>query len=264
MRFLLYGIALTAAVFLWLLIKLDRTYTLTHTVLVQVSPEVEPVPISLEVEGGGYDMLRWRRIDTISAARLCIAPPKNWRGIALRWDFQELRRQGICDRLRRIQYKPSLRWVLPGGADFVTPPVWLTDSLWASWDTLPSTEYELVAVPGRHRYPLPLPPQWGVYPETLWVEGHVAQYMYAVTEVTPIAEGTEGYTLVLTPSRVQVRFWVPQAMVDRWKPSDFVVAIDMRKVLPNDSVVYPELRRRPPYVRQVEIIPPALRYTRLY
>lgn len=264
MRVFLYGIALTAAILLWLLIKLDRTYTITHTVAVHAEPGSDPLLVNLEVEGDGYNILRWRRIDTISATRLCLSPPRGWRGVALRWDLQELRRRGLCERMKQIRYKPSLRWILPTGADFVDPPVWVSDSVWILNDTLPPAEYELVAVPGRQRYPVPLPAQWGVYPETLWVESHVAQYIYAVAEVIPTTEGTQGYTLVLTPPRVQVRFWVPQSMADRWQPSDFVVAIDMRKVLPNDSVVYPELRRRPPYVRRVEIVPPALSYTRLY
>lgn len=264
MRLLLYGVSLSAAILLWLLIKLDRTYTVSHTIYVEVGGQAEPFPIEVEVEGNGYDLLRWRRMDTIPAAQLCIAPPRGVNRINLHWDQREFHRRALCERLKLIHYKPTLRWILPKGADFVEPPEWLSDSVWVLSDTLPAWEYELVAKPGIHRYPIPLPRRWGAYPETLWVEGHVAQYIYATVEVPPSTEGTQGYTLVLTPPKVQVHFWVPQSMADRWKPEDFQVVVDMRKVLPTDTVVYPELRQRPPYVRRVEIQPPALSFTRLY
>ncbi|MCS7153223.1 MAG: hypothetical protein N2253_04425 [Bacteroidia bacterium] len=265
MRFFLYGLATTAALVLWFLVKLDRTYLLTHTVQVYGGEgKSGAFSVNVEIEGDGYSLLRWKRIDTISAARLCLAPPTAVEKVKLRWDLSPLRRAGICGELRLRKYRPSLHWVLPSGADFVGPYEWISDSIWSLQETLPSWEYQLVAKPGRHRYPIPLPAHWGVYPETLWVQAEVSRYIYAATEVTPQSEGTEGYTLILQPPRVQVRFWVPQAYADQWKPSDFLVVVDMRKVMPTDSVVFPELRKRPPYVRNVEIYPSVLGFTRLY
>ncbi|MCX8112800.1 MAG: hypothetical protein N3E49_06360 [Bacteroidia bacterium] len=264
MRLFLYVIAGTAAILLWFLIKLDKLYTLNHTVFVRGSPLGDGAFVGVEVTGKGYNLLRWRHLDTISAVQLCVAPPTTVGEVKLHWNMENLSRLGVCGKLQVRRYRPSLRWILPSGADFVVPPTWIADSVWTFIDSLPRWDYQLAAEVGRRTYPIPLPRHWGVYPETLWVEANVARFIYAITEVTPQPEGTKGYTLILNPSRVQVRFWVPQSMVDRWKPSDFYVVVDMQKVLPKDSVVYPEVRRRPPYVRQVEIFPPALKFTRLY
>ncbi|MEN3040442.1 MAG: hypothetical protein ABDH66_02740 [Bacteroidia bacterium] len=264
MRLFLYGVAVTVAILLWLLIKLDRTYKISRIVTVQAPGLERPILATVEVEGSGYDLIYERGGDTISAARLCISPPATKNKLKMHWSLTELNRSGICHKLRRISYRPILRWILPSGADFVSPPAWLSDTIWAFADSLPPFTYELVAKLGYHRYPVPLPPDWATYPETLWIEANTARYIYASTEVSPKAIGTENYSLILTPNRVQIRFWVPQSMADQWKSEDFQVIVDMRKVLPKDSVVFPELHKCPPYVRRVEIIPPALGFTRVY
>ncbi|MCS6894552.1 MAG: hypothetical protein NZZ60_00165 [Bacteroidia bacterium] len=256
--------AATVAILLWLLIKLDRNYKVSRTVVVQVPISERPVLVNVDIEGSGYDLLYESNIDTIAAARLCIAPPAARGNLSMRWNLRELHQLGICQKLRRISYKPTLRWILPSGVDFVSPPNWLSDTIWTFADSLPPLSYELVAKIGYHRYAVPLPSHWGNYPETLWVEAHTAKYIYASVEVTPQAIGTENYALLLTPNRVQIRFWAPQSMADRWKPEDFQVIVDMRKVLAGDSVVFPELHKCPSYVRRVEITPSALSFTRVY
>ncbi|MCS7298180.1 MAG: hypothetical protein RMK19_04510 [Bacteroidia bacterium] len=264
MRIFLAAVAGIGGLLLWLLIKLERTYTISHKVFVQPAIGNASEVVSVEVEGKGYALFFWRRIDTISVARLCMDPPRGAGRVSLRWNLSELNRSGICKRLKPTQVRVPVRWVLPAGADLIEPPFWRNDTVWSLTDSLPLQEYELVAQIGRRSYPIPLPSEWGVYPETLWVEAHVASYIYAITEVVPQPEGVDGYTLLLQPDQVQVRFWIPQSMADRWKPSDFQVVVDMNKVMPGDSLVYPELRRRPPYARRIEIIPSALRFTRLY
>lgn len=264
MRFTLYGIAVLAALFLWLLVKLDRGYRLRRAVVVRTTDEAPILQAYLEIEGTGYRLLFWQGWDTISAAHLCLDPPQESKGVTLRWDLHELQHSGICERLRPLRYRPALRWILPTGGEIVEPPIWVKDTVWSLSDTLPAWECEVTGKIGKHRYPLRLPKEWGVYPETLWVEARIERFTRLTTEIIPQAEGTEGYTLLLNPSRVQVHFWVPISMAERWKPSDFEVVVDMRKVLPGDSVVYPEIRRRPPFAQRIEIVPSALGFTRVY
>jgi hypothetical protein len=83
-------------------------------------------------------------------------------------------------------------------------------------------------------------------------------------EIAPKVVGVKGYLLLLRPSRVKLLFSVPASYAAQWYPSNFEVVVDMQKVLPGDTVVYPELRKKPSFVRDVQILPPALEFTRIY
>ncbi|MCS7163006.1 MAG: hypothetical protein NZ958_06770 [Bacteroidia bacterium] len=257
--------ALGGAVGLWFLVKLDATYAVTYHVALSPRPlEDLPEYVEVEAKGSGYELLLARRYDTISPIRLCVAPPERVGPLLLRWNLAEFHRRMPCHRLKQLTYRPLIRWIHPEGMDFVGPVVWARDTVWV-WerDTLPPWEYTCVAREGRHRYPIPLPPQWGVYPETLWVEAEVAPFVFATVTITPHLEGAENTPTTLTPDRVEVRFWLPRPYLRKWKPEDFEVVVNMRKVLPNDSFVYPELRRYPPFIYQVEMVPSKLSFTRL-
>ncbi|MCX7605990.1 MAG: hypothetical protein N2170_01825 [Bacteroidia bacterium] len=264
MRWLLPIISFLAAVTLWLLIKLDQRYKVTHSVVVRTGEMASP-SINLEAEGIGYSLLFWRPPDTVSLARLCLAPLTAPSGVTVRWDMSGVQHAGLCKLLRLRTYRPTLRWILPEGTDFVESPRWLTDSVWAPGEEkFPPFEYELVAQVGRHVYPIPLPSGWDVYPETLKVEAEVSRYVFASVALRPRIEGAKGYKVRLNPEKVEVSFWVPESHMKRWSPADFEVVVYMHKLLPGDTTVYPELIKRPPFVRQVRVIPSSLNFIQIY
>lgn len=266
---LLGGLALVAAVFLWLLVKLDQRYEVRKAVWVRLWGG-ERVPSSLvaaelQIEGSGATLLRRRLPDTLSLARLCKGGYPAERDFFVRWVFWGAKEADLCAQLERLVYHPKLRWILPEGAEFVEPYRWVSDTVWV-WKghLLPSYEQEIVARVGYHTYPVPLPSSWGVYPETLYVQAHIGRYLQAEVEVEPRIVGAGKYQVLLRPARVQVRFLLPESYASDWDPSEFEVVVDMQKVLPEDTAVYPELRRKPPFVRHVELVPRSLEFTRIY
>lgn len=260
MRWGLYGLSLLAACLLWLLVKLDRPYKVGEKVSLAMLGEVLR-SVEVQVEGPAYALLLWRPPDTLSLARYCFAPPPAPAALRVYWPSVGV----LCEQLRREVYHPKLHWVLPEGTDFVEPPRWLVDSLWLGQNaSLPPWEVSLVAQRGKKTYPVPLPPKWYVYPETLWVEAHVDRFVFASVSLAPRLEGVQGYKVLLNPARVEVRFWVPEKQLGAYQPGDFELVLRMDKVLPGDTVAYPELVRYPAFIRQVEVVPASLSFARIY
>jgi hypothetical protein len=139
------------------------------------------------------------------------------------------------------------------------------DSVWiGKGEALPPYEFELVAQKGKHVYPVVLPKSWYVYPETLWVAAEVDRFVLATVALAPQVQGAKGYRVRFRPDKVSLRFWIPEAYQDKWHPEDFAIVVPMDKLLPGDTVVFPELVRKPSYARQVQLIPSALAFTRIY
>lgn len=260
MRWGLYGLSLFLACLLWLLVKLDQRHVVKRTLhLAMRGQEVRSVEV--QAEGPIYALLLWKLPDTLSLARYCFAPPVAPAALKVSWPSVGF----LCEQLRREAYRPKLHWVLPEGTDFVEPPRWVVDSLWVGQNmSLPPWEVSLVAQRGKQMYPVPLPPQWYTYPETLWVEANVDRFVFASITLLPRLEGVKGYKVLLNPARVEVRFWVPERQLGAYQPEDFELVLRMDKVLPSDTVVYPELLRYPPFIRQVEVVPAYLNFARIY
>lgn len=266
---LLGGLALIAAIFLWLLVKLDQRYEVRKSVWVRLwgggKGTANLVAAELQVGGAGAALLSRRLPDTLSLARLCKGIYPVDRDFFVRWGLLGAKEADLCAQLEKVVYHPRLRWILPEGADFVEPYGWVSDTVWA-WKgyLLPLYEQEIVAQIGYHTYPVPLPPSWGVYPETLYVQAHIGRYLQVEVEVEPRIVGAVSYRVLLRPACVQVRFLLPESYAGEWSASDFEVVVDMQKVLPEDTAVYPELRRKPSFVRHVELVPRSLEFTRIY
>ncbi|MCS6790046.1 MAG: hypothetical protein NZ580_03610 [Bacteroidia bacterium] len=256
---ILYGIAVIGAFFIWLSIRLEQTYRIEYKVKLWPLPESAgyPTEAHLQVEGTGYALLFWKRIDTISPVRLCFKPPQASSSLRLTWEAHP----ELCKRIRRFPLRPIVRWIMPEGMDFVVPPTWVSDSVWAiePFTLAQIPEVQLVARSGKHLYPVPVP--MGVYPETLWVQAHITRFIPASVELTPILEDEPGRPFFLRPAYVTVRFWIPESHLKEWKRSDFEVVVNVKKVLRGDSVVYPELRKRYPHARYVEISPNVLHFS---
>lgn len=264
MRWVLLGIAVLAGGILWLFVKLDQKYKVSFQVIAS-APGIKPVAFPVQVEAVGYDLLSWEVRDTLPLARLCVGVLPFPNKVEVRWEGNAEPTQKLCEQLHKVAYRPALRWILPQGADFVGRPQWIQDSVWlGKGSTLPSYEFELVAQIGKHRYPVVLPKSWYVYPETLWVEAEVDRFVLATVTLSPQVQGAKGYRVRFRPERVSVQFWIPEAYQGQWRPEDFTLLVPMDKVLPGDTVVFPELVRKPPYVRQVQLIPTALAFTRIY
>jgi len=265
----LVGLALGAAVFLWLLVKLDQRYEVRKPVWVRLGSGEKSgenlLAAEMHISGAGAALLRRRLSDTVSLARLCKGVDPLQRDFSVRWAIFGAKEADLCAQLEKVVYRPRLRWILPEGADFVEPYKWVSDTVWVWKGHLPPPyEQEIVAEVGHHTYPVPLPSSWAVYPETLYVQAYIGRYLQGEVEVEPQVIGAEKYRVLLRPARVQVRFLVPESYAGEWGPADFEVVVDMHKVLPEDTAVYPELRRKPPFVRSVELRPRSLDFTRIY
>ncbi|MCS7188169.1 MAG: hypothetical protein NZ933_00025 [Bacteroidia bacterium] len=263
MKWVLYGAPVGIALLLWLLVKLDQNYKVIHHVVIVENSGSAHV-VEMEAEGSGYALLFWQLPETLSLARWCMEEGRSPKGIFIRWKDIESRRRILCSQLQPRRYQPSIHWVLPQEADFVSPPKWKIDIIWVSANYQPPPwETEVVARLGKHLYPIALTLQWRVYPETLWVEAEIARYILATTSVKPRIEGANTERIELIPPQVRVQFLVPEPYADRWSPADFEVVVSMQKLLPGDTVVYPHLVRRPPFVRKIQIDPPALGFIRI-
>lgn len=260
MRWGLYGLSLATACLLWLLVKLDQRDKVVQKVHLVVRGEIVR-SVEVQVEGPTYALLFWQPPETLSLGRYCFALPQAPVTLSVSWPSVG----SLCEQLRREVYHPKLHWVLPEGTDFVEPPRWLTDSIWVLQEApLPSWEVSLVAQRGKRIYPVPLPAKWYIYPETLWVEATVDRFVFASVSLVPRLEGVQGYKVLLNPARVEVRFWVPERQLGAYQPEDFELVLRMDKVLPGDTVAYPELVRYPSFIRQVEVVPTFLNFARIY
>jgi len=217
----------------------------------------------LSIEGRGYELFRYMRAhqDTLSLARLCKAafPPLVKVHMT---DSPGL--DSLCVRV--TPHRPSLRveWILPESHDWVEPWRWISpETLWSCSAPPPHT-ITLVGKPGLHLYPVVLPREWGVYPETLWIQGHLASFAWVRHQIRPTIVGATGYRVLLSPPALEVFFQVPQRYVHEVSPRDIEVLIDMRKVLPQDTVAYPQVRVRKAYVRNLHFSPKVVRFTKVY
>jgi len=61
-----------------------------------------------------------------------------------------------------------------------------------------------------------------------------------------------------------VAFQVPQRYIKDISPGDIEAVVDMSKVLPQDTVVYLQVRVKKPYIRNVRFRPQAVRFTKVY
>lgn len=260
MRWGLYGLSFLGACLLWLLVKLDQRYQLRKVVYLAMQAG-SGRSVEVQVEGPAYVLFLWQPPDTLSLARYCFALPQAPAELSVSWPPVG----SLCEELRREVYHPTLHWVLPEGTDFIEPPRWLQDTLWVVRDfSPPSWEVSLVAQRGKRVYPVPLPPKWYIYPETLWVEANVDRFVFASVSLVPRVEEVQGYKVFLNPARVEVRFWVPESQLGAYQPEDFELVLRMDKVLASDTVVYPELVRYPSFIRQVEVVPAYLNFVRIY
>jgi hypothetical protein len=247
---------------LWLLTKLSQSYR------VEV---VKPLwagglcgvagSVRLSVEGKGYELIRYFRAfrDTISLARLCKGP------FPLQVRLSEATSlDSLCKRIQPHASRLQVEWVLPPGYDWVEPWQWISwDTLWGCAE-IPSHKITLVGKPGLHLYPVVLPREWGVYPETLWIQGHLAPFSWVQYQVRPRVFGAEGYRVLLSPPVLEVAFQVPQRYIREVSPEDIEVVVDMSKVLPQDTVAYLQVRVKKAYIRNLRFRPQAVRFTKVY
>lgn len=249
---------------LWTIIRLSQTYRILVQRPLWAGRECGALGwAQLSIEGRGHELFRYMRAhqDTLSLARLCKAtlppPVKVQVTDAPRLD-------SLCARV--TPHRPSLRveWILPENHDWVEPWRWMgPETLWSCSAPPPHT-ITLVGKPGLHRYRVILPREWGVYPETLWIRGHLASYAWVRYQIRPIIVGATSYRVLLSPPALEVLFQVPRGYVNEVSPGDIEVLIDMRKVLPQDTVAYPQVRVRKPYIRNLRFSPKAVRFTKVY
>jgi hypothetical protein len=257
----LWILALNGALGLWGLMKLSQSHVYRDWYEVWVGESCGRLAwVDLQLTGRGYDLVRTNAAlrDTFPLGRLCkgllLQSVKIQRSVVL---------DSLCARLHLQAYHPEIEWVLPEGHDWVEPWQWVQDEIWSCGD-LPSHRVTIAAKPGLHLYPVILPRGWGVYPETLWVKGHLAAYSWMYYRIRPRVIGNTGYRVLLSPSVIEVQFQVPQKLIKQISPNDIDVIVDMRKVLPQDTVAYVQVRSRVPFTRNLRFRPQGVRFTRVY
>ncbi len=259
----LWPLAILLSLVLWLLTKLSQTYSTQVSRLLWGGKGCGVLGrTQLAVSGKGYELIR-RQLnafrDTLSLARLCKgALPKE---INLHTPYSL---DSLCKRIHPYPQNLRVEWVLPKDHDWVEPWQWVgSETLWGCAPP-PSQKVVLSGKPGLHLYPVVLPGEWGVYPETLWIQGDLAPYFWVRYQVRPHVIGTGDYRVLLSPPVLEVAFQVPQAYADEVSPADVEVLVDMRKVLPQDTVAYLQVRTKKAYIRNLRFHPKAVRFTKVY
>ena len=138
-----------------------------------------------------------------------------------------------------------------------------SDTLW-SCGALPSHKVTLAGKSGFHLYPVVLPREWGVYPETLWIQGHLASFFWVRYQIRPRIVGARTYRVLISPPTLEVAFQVPRTYANEVSPQDIEVLIDMTKVLPQDTVAYVQVRAKKPYIRNLRFHPGSVYFTKVY
>ncbi len=138
-----------------------------------------------------------------------------------------------------------------------------SDTLW-SCGALPSHKVTLAGKSGFHLYPVVLPQEWGVYPETLWIQGHLASFFWVRYQIRPRIVGAHTYRVLISPPTLEVAFQVPRSYANEVSPQDIEVLIDMTKVLPQDTVAYVQVRAKKPYIRNLRFHPRSVYFTKVY
>jgi len=261
----LWLLSVGVSIGLWGIIKLSQTYRVVVERPLWAGHSCGILGwAQLSIEARGYELFRYVRPhqDTLSLARLCKAPLPPQVKVYVT-DSPGL--DSLCARV--APHRPSLRveWILPENHDWVEAWRWVgPETLW-SCSAPPSHTVTLVGKPGLHLYPIILPWEWGVYPETLWVQGHLAPFAWVRYQIRPTIVGIlSNYRVLLSPPVVEVTFQVPQHYVNAVSPRDIEVLIDMRKILPQDTVAYPQVRVKKAYVRNLRFSPKAVRFTKVY
>ncbi len=215
----------------------------------------------ISVEGKGYEVVRQLAFldDTLSLARLCRMPTSTRMRIHTSPPLDSL-----CRRIQPAAHKIQIEWILPQDHDWVEPWQWMgSDTIW-SCRALPRQKITLVGKSGLHLYPVILPKEWGVYPETLWIQGHLASFFWVRYQVRPRVVGASNYRVLLSPPTLEVAFQVPRTYINEVSPADVEVLVDMSKVLFQDTVAYVQVRPKKSYIRNLRFHPHVVRFTKVY
>ncbi len=260
MRLLLLAIFISGA--FWMVIKFSQTYR------IQVSRPLWGGRgcgvygwAHISMEGKGYEVMRQLAFlgDTLSLARLCKAPISARMRI-----YSSPSLDSLCRWIQPSSHKLQIEWILPRDHDWVEPWQWVNpDTLW-SCRALPPQKITIAGKSGLHLYPVILPKEWGVYPETLWIQGHLASFFWVRYQVRPRVVGASTYRVLLSPPTLEVSFQVPRPRAGEVSPGDIEVLVDMSKVLPQDTVAYVQVRPKKPYIRNLHFHPRAVRFTKVY
>lgn len=260
---------------LWILEKLDKQQIGVFEIgLCKPSSYVSaPAKVRLQIEASGYALIQlfWRLPSEIPILTWVHQSPSDWlRAYLPSSDFKILAmeppRQEWLNVLQthKMPIHLQAKVVTEPQVELLSVPLVLPESVYALGGFEPAWKGTLTVESGETTQEITLQPSCAFYPNKLRIHLVAEKMLQVRLALKPRIVGSMPAGIRLHPQKIFVTYKIPEHRLHLSQAQDFDFYVDITRIQPEDSVIYPILVRKPAGIKDIQWYPKALQIKRIH
>ncbi|MGQ9864145.1 MAG: hypothetical protein ACUVRD_06670 [Bacteroidia bacterium] len=260
---------------LWTLEKLDKPQVGVFEIgLCNPSPYLStPTKVRLQVEASGYSLiLLFLRLPAeVPILTWVHQSPSDWLKAYLpSSEFKILAvdppREKWLNALqaRKVPVHLHAKVMTPPQAELLSTPLVSPESVYTLGSSKPVWEGALTIESGESMHEIELQPACAFYPNRLRVHFVAEKMLQVRLALKPRIVGEMPTAIRIYPQKIFLTYKVPENSPHFPQAQDFDIYVDITRMEPEDSVIYPILARSPASIKDIQWHPKALRVKRIH